>query len=95
MKPPRRSARASADARLSTTWRNLYATPHGREAISALMVEFDMFNNDPGNDPNAQLRAVGRRDVLLRITQLIGLKPSDFVDVAWDAADDLDNLMRN
>jgi hypothetical protein len=80
---------------LARHWRDWHSTPHGRDAIAALMIEFNIYTQSPGSDPHVALREKGQRDVLLRIVQLVGLRPEHFVDTAWEDTDSVENYTRN
>ena len=82
-----------SDLKLAAIWRGFYYM-EGRAAIAALMTEFDIYTPAPaGLTPNEAMRREGQRDVLLRIVQLIGLKPESFPTDAWDDTDILDRMM--
>jgi hypothetical protein len=85
-------ARKPTVAKASQLWRDFYHTD-GRAAIGLLFTEFGLYSPAPDNDPNAAVRREGQRDVLLRIVQLIGLRPEDFATQAWDDADIIDRIL--
>lgn len=93
MTKPKRDRKSSADIKCAEAWR-MFNQGSGREAIAALFTEFNMYHREQTNDPYAILRAAGQRDVLLRIVQLIGLRPEHFVEQAWKDTDAVDYLMR-
>lgn len=87
--------RVKADLACAEAWRNFYQG-EGRVAMAALLTEFDIYTPAPITADAGQLaRREGQRDVLLRIVQLIGLKPEAFPTQAWDDTDILDRMMRN
>lgn len=94
---PRRLSPQQQARRLETasaeTWKAFYHGP-GRAAIAHLMTEFGMYAPMPSQDPYHAMRREGQRDVLLRIVQLIGLKPEDIPTDVWDDNDILERMMR-
>ncbi|NDB93713.1 MAG: hypothetical protein EB165_03585 [Euryarchaeota archaeon] len=81
-------------AKAAQLWKDFYHTD-GRAAIALLFYEFNLYSPAPDNDPYSALRREGQRDVLLRIVQLIGLKPEDFASRSWDDADIIDRILNN
>lgn len=84
--------RASSDLALASAWRTFYE--NNRPAVGALFVEFGLYDRLGGNDPNEAIRREGQRDVLLRMVQLIGLKPEAAPADAWEDADVLDRFLQ-
>lgn len=87
-----RSPRLKPEHKTAAVWKQFYATD-GRVALAALFTEFGLYSMAPTSDPNDALRREGQRDVLLRIVQLIGLKPEMLVEQAWEDSDILDRMM--
>lgn len=87
-----RSPRRKADTAVHDAWRSFWETPGGRVALGSLFMEFGFFGT-PGPDSDL-LRAWGQRDVLVRITQMINLKPEAAPDHDKDMGDVFDHLMR-
>ena len=95
MSKPPIPRRAKADLACGQLWNDFYHGA-GRPAIAALMTEFDIYTPSPRTSDATELaRREGQRDVLLRIVQLIGLRPDAFPTQAWDDTDILDRMMRN
>lgn len=90
---PKRTPKQKADLKCAEAWRGFHQGS-GKEALAALFTEFNMYHSEQSNDPHAIMRATGQRDVLLRIVQLIGLRPDHFVEQAWNDANAVDYLMR-
>lgn len=86
-KPPARKGELAHAA----VWAEFYHA--NRSALAALFVEFGLYDRLATNDPNDALRREGQRDVLLRLVQLIGLKPENAPADAWENADILDRMM--
>lgn len=94
MSKPPTPRRVRADLACAQIWNNFYHGD-GRPAIAALLTEFDIYTRAPnGLDLFEAGRREGQRDVLLRIVQLIGMKPETFPTQAWDDTDILDRMMR-
>lgn len=87
----KRQAPKSAELAVAAMWQAFYA--EHRAALASLFVEFQLYERLAGNDPHEALRHEGQRDVLLRIVQLIGLKPENAAADAWGDADILDRMM--
>lgn len=90
---PKRSRSQVADLKCAEAWRGFYEAS-GRQALAALFTEFDMYSSVASHDPYVIMRAQGQRDVMLRIVQLVGLKPEHFPQEAWQASNALEQLMR-
>ena len=90
----KRPTRLDADVKLAAAWQAFYAR-EGHAAIASLFTEFNLYPTDQSNDPYIALRQKGQRDVLLRLTQLLGLKAEHFADQAWDDTEILDRMMRS
>lgn len=75
-------------------WRDFNSGP-GRAALAALFVEFGLYSVAPDSDPHKALRREGQRDVLMRIIQLIGLKPEMIPEQAWDDFDIVERMAGN
>lgn len=82
------------DLTLAGLWQEFHGGP-GRAALAALFTEFDLYTPAPRPlDGNEAIRREGQRDVLLRIVQLIGLRPDAFPSEAWEDTDILDRMMK-
>lgn len=93
MKQPT-ARRAKADLQCAELWRTFYHSD-GRVALAALLTEFDIYTRAPNAvDLFEAGRREGQRDVLLRIVNLIGLKPENLPADAWEDTDILDRMMR-
>ena len=90
MKKPRRSR---AEATSSEAWKGFWGSPDGRVAIAALFRDFGFYDT-PMGDQVALTRSIGQRDVLVRISQLINLKPEQAPADDRDTSDILDRMMR-
>ena len=88
---PKRPRKQRADLKCAEAWRSFHAG-EGRAALAALFTEFNLYHPEPSNDPHAVMRATGQRDVLLRITQLVGLRPEHFPETAWQDAGAIEQL---
>ena len=79
--------------RASGIWKGFYQTPEGKAAIGLLFKDFGFFDT-PMGDNNALIRSIGQRDVLVRISNLIGFKPEHVPQDAEDHEDLLTKMMR-
>jgi hypothetical protein len=90
----KRPVKLSPELINAATWQTFYHN-EGRTAIAALFNEFGVYGIAPaGIDPHEVMRREGQRDVLMRIVQMIGLKPEAAPTDAWDDVDILDRMMR-
>lgn len=87
-----RPRRSRAEKVAASAWAGFWQTGEGKAALGLLFTEFGLYSS-PGPDADLS-RAWGQRDVLVRITQLINLKPEQAPDDDRDASDILDKLMR-
>lgn len=85
MTKPRGRARAASIA--SEAWKTFDQTPNGRVALAEYFIWCNIYSPIESNDPVEMARLVGERNAALRIVQLIGLKPEDFVQRATDDTD--------
>lgn len=85
--------RASAEVRASAAWKSIYHSPEGKAAIGMLFKDFGFFDT-PMGDNNALIRSIGQRDVLVRISQLIGMKPDKAPDEDAEHQDFIDKMLR-
>lgn len=76
-------------------WRAFYATPEGRTALAELAVWCNAYSPIESSDPIEIARLTGERNVYLRIAQLMGLKPGEFLQHAQDDTDILDRMLRS
>jgi hypothetical protein len=90
MKRPRRTRTETLAA---DAWQSFWTSPNGRIAIAALFRDFGFYDT-PMGDRDALIRSIGQRDVLVRISQLINLKPEQAPDDDRDTSDLLDRMMR-
>ena len=82
------------DDKLARLWRGLYNTPHGREAISGLLMDLNLYSEmAPANELQAGI-LIGERNVAARIARMIGRAPDAFVEDAIEDADLLDRMMQ-
>lgn len=63
-------------------------------ALADLMVWCNVYSPIETNDPIELARLNGERNVVMRIAQLMGTKPGDFLANAQDDTDILDRMMR-
>jgi hypothetical protein len=95
MSKPPTDRRRKAEFACAQSWQAFYHGD-GRTAVAALMTEFDVYTPAPKTADAMELaRREGQRDVLLRIVQLLGLKPDSFPTQAWEDTDILDRMMRH
>lgn len=87
-----RSPRRKADVTVSEAWRSFWESPDGRAALAALFKEFGFYAT-PGSDADLS-RAWGQRDVLVRISQMINLKPEQAPADDGEVEDVFRNIMR-
>jgi hypothetical protein len=81
------------DDKLARLWRDLYQTPLGRQAISGLMMDLNLYSEViPQNELQAGI-ALGERNVAARIARMIGRAPDAFVEDAVEDADILDRMI--
>lgn len=82
-----RPRRSTAEQRLSEAWKAIWQSPHGRVAISELLVSNNVYSEIVASDPVMMAIAVGERNVAARIARHIGLKAESYVDDAQAATD--------
>lgn len=87
-----RSPRRKADVAVSEAWRAFWESPAGRTALAALFKEFGFYAT-PGADADLS-RAWGQRDVLVRISQMINLKPEQAPADDGEVEDVFSHIMR-
>lgn len=90
MARPTGKRRAAAIA--SEAWKNFDQTPDGRVALAELFTWCNVYSPIESNDPLEMARLVGERNAALRIVNLIGLKPDDFVQRATEDTDLLNRI---
>jgi hypothetical protein len=86
--------RTKADKIASSAWKDFYNSPEGKVAIGTLFRDFGFIDTPTGNDFGTMARSIGQRDVLVRISQMINLKPEQAPDIERDTSDILDRIMR-
>lgn len=91
MSRPTGKARAAAIA--ADAWRNFDQTPDGRVALADFFTWCNMYSPIESDDPVELARLVGERNAALRIVQLMGLKPQDFVRRATEDTDILNRII--
>lgn len=74
-------------------WKSFYHSPEGKAAIALLFKDFGFFDT-PIGDSTALLRSIGQRDVLVRISQLIGMKPEQAPADDEEHGNLLDRMLR-
>ena len=89
-KAPRRNVETTAAA----AWQSWWATPQGRVAIGVLFTEFGFYATPVESDHGTVARSMGQRDVLARVSQLIGLRPEQAPADDRDTLDLLDRMTR-
>lgn len=90
MAAPRGKARAAQIA--SEAWKKFDQTPDGRVALAEYFIWCNIYSPIESNDPVELARLVGERNAALRIVQLLGLKPQDFVPRATEDTDLLNRI---
>ena len=68
------------EARIARAWRDIYNTPSGREAISGLLMELNLYSETQPSDVFTAGVLVGERNVAARIARYIGRAPADYVE---------------
>jgi hypothetical protein len=90
----RPNPRSKALAISGEAWRAFAQTPDGSVALAELMVWCNVYSPIETSDPIELARLNGERNVAMRIVQLMGSKPGDFLQTAQDDTDILDRMMR-
>lgn len=88
----RQSRPRKADATISEAWRSFWESPEGKAAIGTLFKEFGFYGSPAAGADLS--RAWGQRDVLVRISQMLNLKPEAAPDHDRDMGDVFDNITR-
>lgn len=83
----------SPEVRAAAVWKAFYQSPEGKAAVGMLFKDFGFFDT-PMGDNNALIRSIGQRDVLVRIANLIGLRPEAVPQDAEDHEDLVTKMMR-
>lgn len=83
----------SPEQTVSGVWKSFYQSPEGKAAIAVLFKDFGFFGT-PIGDSTALLRSIGQRDVLVRISQLIGMKPEQAPADDEEHVNLLDRMLR-
>lgn len=89
-----KAPRKSIELQAAQSWQAWWATPQGRAAIGALFVEYGIYATPAASDHGTLARSIGQRDVLARISQLIGLRPDQAPADDRDTLDLMDRMMR-
>lgn len=92
MTTPRR--KRTPEIKVSGAWKAFYQSPEGKAAVALLFKDFGFFDT-PMGDRDALVRSIGQRDVLVRISQLIGMKPEQAPVDDEDHTNILDRLLRS
>lgn len=75
-------------------WRDFWHSPEGKAAIGQLFKDFGFFDTPDVTDPSIALRSMGQRDVLVRLSQLINIKPELAPDTDGEVSDILEHMLR-
>lgn len=89
-----RAKKPTLEDRAAAIWKGFYQSPEGKAAIAILFHEYGFYAS-PQGDSDTLIRSIGQRDVLVRISQLIGLKPESAPKDDEEQADILSHIMRN
>ena len=84
----------TAEVRAAAAWKAFYQGPGGKAAIALLFRDFGFYDT-PMGDNNALIRSIGQRDVLVRISQMIGMKPDTAPADDADHTDYITKIMRD
>jgi hypothetical protein len=82
-RPPKKAE--NPEDKIARAWRDVWESPQGRVAISALLLDLNLFSPIEATDPVSVGIAVGQRNVAAKIARLIKMKPEQFPDEAGDA----------
>jgi hypothetical protein len=80
--------------KLAEYYRDVQATEAGQHVFADLLMAGNVYSITDTTDPIELARCEGERRLALRIVQMLSLKPSDFVTEANEAADLINNIMR-
>lgn len=85
----------SARSKAASAWRTFYETPEGKLAIGSLMARFHVYGTSDSAPVDAVSMAVihGQRSVCDAIAQMIGLKPTEFVEERSEVETIADHLI--
>jgi hypothetical protein len=86
--------RTKADKIAASAWKDFYSTSEGKVAIAVLFRDYGFMDTPLATDHGTMARSIGQRDVLVRISQLINLKPEQAPEIDRDTSDILDRIMR-
>ncbi len=85
--------RRTPDHIAAAALQEFYRTPGGKAAIALLFRDFGFYDT-PAGDQTSLIRSIGQRDVLVRISQLIGFKPEQAPSDDEDHSDYIAKMMR-
>ena len=82
------------DDKISRAWRDVYNTPQGKTAISALLMDMNLYSEIvPASEMQAGI-LIGERNIAARIARLVGRAPEDFVQDAIEDADLMERMLK-
>ena len=79
---------------VSGAWKSFYHSHEGKAAIAVLFKDFGFFGTPAGDSDAVAWRSIGQRDVLVRISQLINMKPEQAPADDEDHSNLLDRMLR-
>lgn len=91
--PPRKRNRAETAS--ERAWKGFWNTTDGRVAIGQLFKDFGFYDTPSSVEATELARSIGQRDVLVRLAQLINLKPELAVEDMGHSEDILDRVLRS
>lgn len=81
------------DLQLASDWQEIAITAAGQRIIGDLMTWCDVYTQIDTTDPIELAKAVGANNVAKRVAYLLGLKPQQFPQQAWEDTTLLDKMM--
>jgi hypothetical protein len=92
-KAPKRLTREQVQLNIAQVYQLKLSDELGKVMLADLMTESGMLDPITETDPVSVGKRIGRREMALHITKMMGLRPEHFPAMAWAASDQMATLM--